>query len=76
VLHSQQRHALRKSVLQGKYELPIRRKPAPALAAGTMPLTVPISAEIDLSAPRQSTTVLVGGKEVDVEITYLGPLPQ
>lgn len=38
-------------------------------------MTIRISGEIDPSARSQSTTVLVAGKPVDVDITYLGPLP-
>jgi hypothetical protein len=37
---------------------------------------VRISGEIDPSARRQNTTILVGGNAVDIEITYLGPLPK
>lgn len=37
---------------------------------------VPITGEIDPFARSQNATVLVGGKEIDIQITYLGPLPQ
>jgi hypothetical protein len=37
---------------------------------------VGISGEIDPGARRQNTTIFVGGRPVDIEITYLGPLPK
>jgi len=36
---------------------------------------VSISGEIDPGARIQNTTVLIGRKTIDIEITYLGPLP-
>lgn len=46
------------------------------LRSGNRTTGVSIWGEIDPSAERQNTTVLVGRKPVEIEITYLGPLPQ
>jgi hypothetical protein len=85
VLHANAQEALPSSFLKAVYEVPRKGKHAPRhvprhpqsppapFRAGR---TVPISGEINPSARRQSATVLVGGKPIDIEITYLGPLPQ
>jgi hypothetical protein len=46
------------------------------LRSGSKTTGVFIWGEIDPSAERQNTTILVGRKPVEIEITYLGPLPQ
>jgi hypothetical protein len=81
---TRQRQVGLRSCLKVAYEIPPRAKPAPGVtgdetggpADGSTAITVPILGEIDPWARHQNTTVLVGGKPVDIEITYLGPLPQ
>ena len=76
VLHADAREALRSSLLKAAYEIPRKGRHAPNPDPGRAGRMVPISGAIDPSARCQSTTVLVGGKPIDIEITYLGPLPQ
>ncbi len=75
-LHTPPKYAVRKSLLKGTYEIPIRRKLPWMPSVGNPSFRVPISGEVDHFALSQNATVLVGGKEVDIQITYLGPLPQ
>lgn len=68
------KHDLRRGFINAVYETPPRIRPV----SGTtkeMQSIVAISGEIDPGARIQNTTVLVGRKTVDIEITYLGPLP-
>lgn len=74
MLHSSAKRAMRKSFLSAFYESPPRSR-LPTRAAATRRNAVPVSGEIDSSARTQSTTILVGRKAIDIEITYVGPLP-
>ena len=68
-----------RSRLQGIYEIPRAERSSSALASPSTyatRLSVPVFGEIDPSALCQLTTILVGRKPVDIEITYLGPLPR
>jgi hypothetical protein len=77
VLRANAEHALREATSQRQVacERPPARRSlrAPARRTGA---AVPIFGEIDPSARRQITTVLVNGRPVDIEITYVGPLPR
>ncbi len=73
-LHPIAKRAMRKSFLSAFYESPPRSRP-PTRTAATRRNAVPVSGEIDSSARSQSARVLVGRKAVDIEITYIGPLP-
>jgi len=55
---------------------PHRRRPMARQPSRRAVTTVGISGEIDPGARRQNTTIFVGGRPVDIEITYLGPLPK
>ncbi len=70
------RRAARKTLMKGTYEIPMRRKLSWLPSVGNPSFRVPISGEVDPLALSQNATVLVGGKEIDIQITYLGPLPQ
>lgn len=74
-LDAQPKHATLRASLHGTYKIPLRqrslRRPAPPEPS----FAVPITGEIDPYALSQNATVLVGGKQVDIQITYLGPLP-
>ena len=76
VLQANPKQALKRSYLKVVGEAPHRRRPRTRLPARSGVAAVRISGEIDPSARRQNTTILVGGKAVDIEITYLGPLPK
>ncbi len=39
-------------------------------------LRIPITGEVDPQAQSQNATVRLGGQPIDIEITYLGPLPR
>ena len=68
--------APRRTSLRGTYKIPLRQR-SPHIPAPTEPsFAVPITGEIDPFALSQNATVLVGGKEVELQITYLGPLPR
>ena len=69
-------HAVRKSALKGTYEIPLKRKSPRGFVPPDPSFRVPITGELDPFARSQNATVLVGGKEIDIQITYLGPLPQ
>jgi hypothetical protein len=75
-LQTSPKYAVRKSLLKGTYEIPIRRKLRWIPSLDNPSFGVPISGEVDPFALSQNATVFVGGKEVDIQITYLGPLPQ
>ncbi len=72
----QAKHAAHKTPMKGTYEIPIRRKLPSIPSLGNPSFRVPITGEIDPFARSQNATVFVGGKEIDIQITYLGPLPQ
>ncbi|MGO4684222.1 hypothetical protein [Hyphomicrobium sp. 2TAF46] len=67
--------APRRTSLRGTYRIPLRRK-SPRPPPVKPSFAVPISGEIDPFALFQNTTVHVGGKEINIEIRYLGPLPK
>jgi hypothetical protein len=75
-LHARPRHAAPRSVLKGTYEIPLKRRSRRRTAPADPSFAVPITGEIDPLARSQSATILVGGKRIDIQITYLGPLPQ
>jgi hypothetical protein len=66
--------AARKLVLQGTYEIPLRRRSLRDLR-NRASFRIPISGEVDPSAHFQNTSVWVGSRRIDIEISYLGPLP-
>jgi hypothetical protein len=66
---------MRLSALRGTYEIPLKRSSLFRAAARNMDVRVSITGEIDPLARSQNATVCVGGKKIDIEITYLGPLP-
>lgn len=68
--------AVRKSALRGTYEIPLKRRSPRGFMPRDPSFRVPITGEIDPFARSQNATVLIGGKEIDIQITYLGPLPQ
>lgn len=75
-LHGSKRHAPRRTSLRGIYKIPLRQR-SPHIPAPPEPsFAVPITGEVDPFALSQNATVLVGGKEVNIQITYLGPLPR
>jgi hypothetical protein len=74
-LETERRSVVRLSILTGTYEIPIRRPAMRRLHAQHPNVHVSVTGAIDPSAQVQSTTICVGGRPIDVEITYLGPLP-
>jgi hypothetical protein len=68
------KHDLRRGFINAVCETPPRARPIPGTTT-EMQSIVAISGEIDPRARIQNTTVLVGRKTIDIEITYLGPLP-
>jgi hypothetical protein len=70
-----QKNTMSLSALRGTYEIPLKRSSLFRAAARNMNVRLPITGEIDPLARRQSATVCVGGKMIDIEISYLGPLP-
>jgi hypothetical protein len=73
-LHPNNKRAMRRTILNAVCETPPRSKPVPG-SARRMAIALPILGEVDPRAPRQSATVLVGRKLIDIDIIYLGPLP-
>ncbi len=63
-------HHMRLSAIRGTYEIPLRR-----IRTRNPSIRVPIFGDVDPFARSQNTTISVGGKTIDIEITYLGPLP-
>jgi hypothetical protein len=74
-LLTQREHRLRLFAVRGIYEIPIRRASSQRARMSRPSIRVPITGEVDPFARSQSTTVCVGQKHIDIEITYLGPLP-
>ncbi|RUP00221.1 hypothetical protein [Hyphomicrobium sp.] len=64
----------RKLVLQGTYDIPLRCRPLRDIR-NRASFRLPISGEIDPLARFQHTSVWVGSRRIDIEISYLGPLP-
>jgi hypothetical protein len=69
------KRAVQLSALKGTYEIPLRRSPLCRTGKRNVSIRVPITGEVDPLARSQNATVCVGGKKIDIEITYLGPLP-
>lgn len=69
-LLAQRTHHTRLSAVRGTYEIPLRRvwSPKPSIR-------VPVVGIVDPFARSQNATINVGGRTIDVEIIYLGPLP-
>ncbi|CAA2143316.1 hypothetical protein [Hyphomicrobium sp. ghe19] len=61
--------------LRGTYKIPLRYRSARHPAHSRPSYAVPITGEIDPYALSQNATVFVGGKKIDIQITYLCPLP-
>jgi hypothetical protein len=68
------KRAVRRTILNAVCETPPKMKCSPASTPDTAP-ALSILGEVDPSAPRQSASVLVGRRLIDIEIIYLGPLP-
>lgn len=66
----QHAHHMRLSAIHGTYEIPLRR-----VRTRNPSVRIPITGNVDPFARTQNATVSVGGKAIDIEITYLGPLP-
>jgi hypothetical protein len=75
-LQRQPMQAESKSFLKGTYEIPLKRKSPRGFVPPDPSFRVPITGELNPFARSQNATVFVGGKEIDIQITYLGPLPQ
>jgi hypothetical protein len=74
-LDAQSKHAAARTILRGTYKIPLRYRSARHPARPKPSYAVPITGEIDPYALSQSATVLVGSKQINIQITYLGPLP-
>lgn len=74
-LVTHQKRAVRMSYLRGTYEIPLKRSSVRRAWAKDPSILVPITGEVDPLARSQSATVCVGGRNIDIEINYLGPLP-
>lgn len=76
LLMAEQTSAVPRSLLRGIYEIPLKRRLPRRTAAPRPPsVRLPISGMVDPLARTQKTTVCIGGSEIDIEITYIGPLP-
>jgi hypothetical protein len=76
VLKANSSKIFRRSCLKVACQTPRRRRPMARQPSRRAVAAVGISGEIDPGARRQNTTIFVGGRPVDIEITYLGPLPK
>ncbi|MFT3732658.1 MAG: hypothetical protein QM780_14765 [Hyphomicrobium sp.] len=65
----------RRFALRATYEIPLKRLSARHDPWPRSSIRVPVAGEIDPSAKSQNATVFVGTRKIDIEITYLGPLP-
>ena len=74
-LLTQHKRAVRLSALQGTYEIPLKRSPHRHVGEKDPSIQVQITGDVDPLARFQNATVCVGGRKIDIEITYLGPLP-
>lgn len=66
----QRTHHTRLSAVHGTYEIPLRR-----VWSANPSIRVPVAGIVDPFARSQNATINVGGQTIDVQITYLGPLP-
>ena len=73
-LKAQRKKAPRRTSLRGIYRIPLHQK-SPRPPPVKPSFAVPIRGEIDPFALFQNATVFIGSKEVNIEIRYLGPLP-
>lgn len=73
-LKGQPKKAPHRTSLRGTYRIPLHQK-SPRPPPVKPSFAVPISGEIDPFALFQNATVRVGGKAINIEIRYLGPLP-
>jgi hypothetical protein len=64
-----------RSLLRGIYEVPLRRRSSRRAMPRRPSMRLPISGMVDPFARAQRATVRIGVTEVDIEITYMGPLP-
>ncbi len=69
-------HSRPKTVLRGTYQIPRRCRPSRRPDSQSPYLQFPIQAEIDPSAKAQDVTVQIGDRNIEIRITYLGPLPR
>jgi hypothetical protein len=75
VLYPAAARTTRKSRLKAVYEVPLKSKRLSGRVPALNRIPVPISGEIDPWARCQNATVRIGHKPIDIEITYIGPLP-
>lgn len=71
----QQKHAVSRSFLKGTYEIPLKRRSPQRSSRQRRSVGVPITGEIDPLARTQNATIHVGDRKIEIQITYLGPLP-
>lgn len=69
-------HSRPKTILRGTYQIPLRSRPSRRSAYQSPYVQFPIHAEIDPSAKAQNVTVRIGDRNIEIRITYLGPLPR
>jgi len=62
--------------LTGSADIPPDGELVTGYVAGADGATVPLSIEISPESMQRRQTVTVGGRPVEVEISYLGPLPE
>lgn len=74
-LQTEPKQAASRTSLRGTYKIPLRQRSPRHPAPPEPSFAVSITGEIDPYALSQNATVLVGGKQIDIQITYLGPLP-
>jgi hypothetical protein len=70
-----QKQAVRMSTLNGTYEIPQRRPSSRHPSAHPPSVQFPITGEVDPLARSQNVTICIGVRKIDIQITYLGPLP-
>ncbi len=63
------------SILKGSYEIPVKLPVLRRPRTQYPNVRVPVTGEIDPLARNQKATICIGGRPLDIEITYLGPLP-
>ncbi len=74
-LWTQRKRTVLMSVLKGTYEIPLKHLSWRCATIRDPSIRVPITGEVDPLARSQNVTVCVGGRPIDIAITYLGPLP-
>ena len=64
-----------KSFLRGVFEIPLKRRPMPRPLQQRRCIRLPVIGEVDPLACTQEAIIHVGDREIEIRITYLGPLP-